>query len=77
MTEMAGTNMNNKATILVVDDEHGVRKSFNIVLKDEYNVLLAGTGAEEIDIFTKNTTDLILLDIRLPDIDGVDLLEKL
>lgn len=77
MTEMAGTNMNNKATILVVDDEHGVRQSFNIVLKDEYNVLLAGTGAEAIDIFTKNTTDLILLDIRLPDIDGVDLLEKL
>lgn len=67
----------NKATILVVDDEHGVRQSFNIVLKDEYNVLLAGTGAEAIDIFTKNTTDLILLDIRLPDIDGVDLLEKL
>ncbi|MBW2034670.1 MAG: hypothetical protein JRI94_13995 [Deltaproteobacteria bacterium] len=52
MTEMAGTNMNNKATILVVDDEHGVRQSFNIVLKDEYYVLLAGTGAEAIDIFT-------------------------
>jgi DNA-binding NtrC family response regulator len=77
MTEMAGTNMNNKATILVVDDEHGVRQSFNIVLKDEYNVLLAGTGAEAIDIFTKNTIDLILLDILLPDINGVDLLEKL
>ncbi len=69
--------MNNKATILVVDDEHGVRQSFNIVLKDEYNVLLAGTGAEAIDIFTKNTIDLILLDILLPDINGVDLLEKL
>ena len=77
MTEMAGTNMNNKATILVVDDEHGVRQSFNIVLKDEYNVLLAGTGVEAIDIFTKNTIDLILLDILLPDINGVDLLEKL
>ncbi|MBW1910554.1 MAG: sigma-54-dependent Fis family transcriptional regulator [Deltaproteobacteria bacterium] len=77
MTEMAGTNMNNKATILVVDDEHGVRQSFNIVLKDEYYVLLAGTGAEAIDIFTKNNIDLILLDILLPDINGVDLLEKL
>jgi len=77
MTEMAGTNMNKKATILVVDDEHGVRQSFNIVLKDEYNVLLAGTGAEAIDIFIKNTIDLILLDILLPDINGVDLLEKL
>jgi len=68
--------MNKKATILVVDDEHGVRQSFNMVLKDEYNVLLAGTGEEAVDIFTKNTVDLVLLDILLPDIYGIDLLEK-
>ena len=69
--------MNKKANILVVDDEHGIRQSFNMVLKDEYKVILAGTGREAIDIFQKNTIDLILLDILLPDIDGLDLLEKL
>ena len=69
--------MNNKASILVVDDEHGVRQSFNMVLKDQYNVLLAGTGEQAIDILTKNSVDLILLDILLPDINGLDLLEKL
>jgi len=69
--------MNKKAIILVVDDEHGVRQSFNMVLKDEYNVLLAGTGEEAVDIFTKNTIDLVLLDILLPDIYGIDLLKKL
>ena len=68
--------MNKKATILVIDDEHGVRQSFNMVLKGEYNVLLAGTGKEAFDIFTKNTVDLVLLDILLPDINGIDLLEK-
>jgi len=65
-----------KDTILVVDDEHGVRQSFNMVLKDEYNVLLAGTGQEAVDIFTKNSVDMILLDICLPDSDGLELLEK-
>lgn len=65
-----------KNTILVVDDEHGVRQSFNMVLKDEYNLLLAGTGQEAIDIFTKNSVDMILLDICLPDSDGLELLEK-
>ncbi len=68
--------MNNKATILVVDDERGVRQSFNMVLKDEYHVLLAGTGEKAIDIFQENHIDLILLDILIPDIDGIDLLKK-
>ena len=68
--------MEKKNTILVVDDEHGVRQSFNMVLKDEYNLLLAGTGQEAIDIFTKNSVDMILLDICLPDSDGLELLEK-
>lgn len=69
--------MNKKATVLIVDDEYGVRESFSMVLKDSYNVLLAATGNEAIDIFTKNSVDLILLDILLPDIDGLHLLEKL
>jgi len=66
-----------KDTILVVDDEHGVRQSFNMVLKDDYNVLLAESGEEAVDVFSKNSIDLVLLDIRLPDIDGLDLLLKL
>jgi DNA-binding NtrC family response regulator len=69
--------MNKKATILIVDDELGVRESFSMVLKDSYTVLLAATGKEAIDILTNNSVDLILLDILLPDIDGLHLLEKL
>jgi len=69
--------MSKKAAILVVDDENGIRQSFNMLLKDNYTVLLVGTGKEAIDIFTKNPVDLILLDILLPDINGIDLLEKL
>ncbi|MBN1105604.1 MAG: response regulator, partial [Deltaproteobacteria bacterium] len=69
--------MNKKATILVVDDEFGVRESFKMVLKDSHIVLLAGTGNEAVELFTNNSVDLILLDILLPDIDGLSLLEKL
>jgi DNA-binding NtrC family response regulator len=69
--------MNKRATILVVDDELGVRESFKMVLKDDYNVLLATTGTEAIEIFGKSFADLVLLDILLPDIDGLTLLEKL
>jgi len=69
--------MKKNDTILVVDDENGVRQSFNMVLKDQYNVLLAETGQEAMDIFRKNSVDLILLDILLTDINGLDLLSKL
>lgn len=68
--------MNNKNTILVVDDERGVRQSFNMVLKNKYHVLLAATGEKAVDILQKNSIDLILFDILLPDIDGIDLLKK-
>ena len=66
-----------RATILVVDDEPGVRQSFFMVLKGEFEVLLAESGEEAMDIFSKNSVDLILLDILLPDNDGISLLEKL
>ncbi|HGY12476.1 MAG: hypothetical protein DRH24_00570 [Deltaproteobacteria bacterium] len=68
--------MKKNHTILVVDDENGVRQSFNMVLKDDYNVLLASTGHQAIDIFIKNKVDLVLLDILLPDSEGLNLLEK-
>ncbi|PQP33494.1 hypothetical protein C6A37_12630, partial [Desulfobacteraceae bacterium SEEP-SAG9] len=42
-----------------------------------YDVLLAATGEEAVRIFSKYSIDIILLDIRLPDIDGLDLLTKL
>jgi DNA-binding NtrC family response regulator len=69
--------MEKRATILVVDDEHGIRQSFNMVLKDQFNVLLAENGQQAIDLLNRNTVDLILLDILLPDINGLDLLEQL
>ena len=68
--------MENRPVILVVDDEFGVLQSFKMVLKDEFNVLLAATGTEALDIYNSNAVDLILLDILLPDSNGLDLLEK-
>ena len=68
--------MEKMATILIADDERGVRESFRMVLKDKYNLLLACDGEEAIEMLTENPVDLILLDIRLPDIDGITLLKK-
>ena len=69
--------MGKKASILVVDDEKGVRQSFNMVFKDDYEVFLAESGKEALDIFVKNPVDIILLDIILPDGNGLELIGKL
>jgi DNA-binding NtrC family response regulator len=74
---VTGQRMVKSATVLVVDDEPGIRQSFRMVLKDQFNVILAQDGIAAVELLTKNTVDLVLLDILLPDINGLDLLEKL
>jgi len=66
------------ATILVVDDEHLIRWSLEQQLRrDGYTVLLAETGAEALSKAQAENPDLILLDVRLPDADGLEILERL
>src|SRR5512138_2111312 len=64
--------------ILVVDDERLIRWSLEQQLQREgYEVLSAGTGEEALRIARADSPEVILLDVRLPDADGVDLLAKL
>ncbi len=66
------------ATVLVVDDEHLIRWSLEKQLRREgYGVLLAETGAEALQKAQADPPDLVLLDVRLPDADGLEILESL
>ena len=66
-----------KPSILIVDDEEVIRKSlFDVLKKRGYEVHLASSGRETLDILRRNIIDLILLDIRLPDVDGIEILRK-
>ena len=64
--------------ILVIDDERLIRKSLKVALEEEgFRVFIAETGAEGLAIARGNNIDLVLLDIRLPDINGIDILKML
>src|SRR5262245_55517746 len=64
-----------KPRILIVDDEPSMRDMLRIVLRrDGYDVVVAANGAEAIAILEKERVDLLLSDIRMPDVGGVDVL---
>lgn len=66
-----------KPSILIVDDEEAIRESlFDVLKKRGYDVFLGSSGKETLEILKKNIIDLILLDIRLPDVDGIEILKK-
>ena len=64
--------------ILVVDDEEGARDLFNTILTDEgYDVSLANGGEEALDLFKSNPFNLVITDIKMPVMDGLQLLQEI
>jgi len=64
-----------KPRILIVDDEPSMREMLRIVLRrDGYDVTVAANGTEALDILQRDRMDLLLSDIRMPDISGVEVL---
>ena len=64
--------------ILVVDDDENIRKVLETILEDEgYYVELVGTAKKAIERTRRNFYNLALIDVRLPDMEGIELLTKI
>lgn len=64
--------------ILVVDDDEHILRLYKDELTEEgYEVVLAANGQEALELFHKEDPDLVTLDIRLPDVDGIQLLRQM
>jgi UDP-3-O-[3-hydroxymyristoyl] N-acetylglucosamine deacetylase len=67
-----------KAKILVVDDEEGILKSIVGILQDEgYGTITARDGREALHLYQAESPDALLLDIWMPDMDGIEVLKSL
>ncbi len=65
-------------TVLVIDDQQVILEFLKKILeKEDYQVLTAETGAEGLDLHSRYHPDLTLLDIRLPDKNGIDILKAI
>jgi two-component system phosphate regulon sensor histidine kinase PhoR len=64
--------------ILVIDDEYIVQRSCEKTLVPEgYEIRLAISGKEGLDLLEKESFQLVLLDLRMPDMDGIEVLKKI
>jgi DNA-binding NtrC family response regulator len=66
-----------KAKLLVVDDEAGARESLEAILEDEYEVAFAVNGNHAVSAVEKEEFDLVLLDLSMPEMGGMDALEQI
>ena len=67
-----------KASILLIEDDPNITDFMEVVLDQErYQLTIARTGMEALTAFQSTSIDLVLLDLGLPDIDGIDLLKIL
>ncbi|NIA31162.1 MAG: response regulator [Actinobacteria bacterium] len=65
-------------TIFVVDDDPSVNRILTKILSSEgYSVLAATTGKEALEVFSENEFDLVLMDMLLPDADGIELAQQM
>ena len=64
--------------VLIVDDEEGIRETLSGIFEDEgCSIVTANSGEEALDLLKEQSPDLILLDIWLPGIDGIQTLEEI
>ena len=63
--------------ILIVDDDRLLQNSLKNILSEKYDPLIAGSGEEALRLLKKHPIDLVLLDIRLPGMDGIATLQQI
>jgi len=66
-----------RGTVLVVDDEEGVRASVRAILEETCDVLEAGNGVEALEVMKAHEIDLVMLDQRMPGEAGIDVLPRI
>lgn len=66
-----------RRTLLIVDDELGLRQSLKLIFKNDYELLLADNGPTAIEMAHKQKIDAAILDIRMENMSGIDVLQGL
>jgi len=66
-----------KKRILICDDEEGIRESLRLILEKEYELSFATRGKEAIEIIKREPIDIVIIDIKMPRMDGIETMREL
>lgn len=66
-----------RTRILIADDEEGIRESLNLILGEDYELVFAKDGEETLTKLKEDSFELVLLDIKMPKLDGLEVLRRL
>jgi signal transduction histidine kinase len=69
--------MEERASLLIVDDERGPAESLRMIFKPSYNVFTASGGQQALDILHSTPIDVVTLDLRMPAMSGVEVMERI
>jgi len=69
--------MDERASLLIVDDEHGPAESLRQIFKASYNVYVANSGRQALEIVRAHAIDVVTLDLRMPGMSGVEVMERI
>lgn len=77
MFRLRMVHVKQKSTVLVVDDYPPARDAVALALKDQFNCLCAGSAAQGLEILRTDPVDAVILDIRMPEMDGIETLKRI
>lgn len=66
-----------RASLLIVDDEIGPAESLRMIFKPNYNVFMANSGRDALEIIRSTPIDVVTLDLRMPVMSGVEVMERI
>ena len=73
---MMRTTLRRSPHVLIIDDDQGLLESYAVLLEDEFRVYTAATGEDGLACLQREDIDLLLLDLRLPSMDGLEVLRR-
>ena len=69
--------MKSQTVVLIVDDEAAARESLSLILEDEYDLCVAASGREALDLIENRRVDVVLLDVYMDEMDGIEVLKRI
>ncbi|MGH7345271.1 MAG: response regulator, partial [Candidatus Rokuibacteriota bacterium] len=66
-----------RPVVLIVDDDDGVRDALHLILDESYSVVDVQDGRTALSLIRDRRVDLVLLDILMPDVDGIEILQEI